>query len=87
MADGFPIPDYQWFKDGELLPGETRSFLYIQETLPEDRGNYTCIAINGGGETQSLPATLDIPGKHCVMYDAITWTIAKTSILKMVCKK
>lgn len=41
-----PTPSYQWFKDGEPLSGETQPFLYIHETTPEDRGNYTCLAIN-----------------------------------------
>ena len=35
-AEGYPPPTYQWFKDGELLPGETKRFLYIREVLPSE---------------------------------------------------
>ena len=55
-------PNYQWLKDGVPIAGETRSYLYIEETVPEDRGNYTCVAINGGGRDESEPARLKIPG-------------------------
>ena len=30
-AEGHPPPNYEWYKDGILIPGETRSFLYITE--------------------------------------------------------
>lgn len=62
MAEGSPAPSYQWYKDGELVPGETKEYLYIEETQPEDRGNYTCVAINEGGQVESDPAQLKIPG-------------------------
>ena len=62
-AEGSPAPSYRWFKDGVLIPGERQSFLYIQETSPQDRGNYTCVATNGQGQTESDPAKLNIPGK------------------------
>ena len=55
-------PNYQWLKDGVPIAGETRAYLYIEETVPEDRGNYTCVAINGGGRDESEPARIKIPG-------------------------
>ena len=64
MAEGHPAPTYEWYKDGVLIPGETISFLYIGETAPSDRGNYTCKATNSKAETdQSRPAKLDIQGR------------------------
>ena len=62
-AEGHPAPTYEWYKDGVLIPDKIESVLYIPETSPEDRGNYTCKAINSEGETdQSNPAKLDIAG-------------------------
>ena len=67
-AEGHPAPTYEWYKDGVLIPDETESVLYIPEPSPEDRGNYTCKAINSEGETdESKPAKLDIAGINIVM--------------------
>lgn len=65
-AEGSPAPNYQWFKDGAPIPGETRSFLYIEETSPEDRGNYTCSAINEEGQAVSDPGQIKIPGRFSI---------------------
>ena len=65
-AEGHPAPTNEWFKDGVLIPNKTESVLYISEPSPEDRGNYTCKAINSAGETdESTPAKLDIAGIRC----------------------
>ena len=32
IAEGRPAPSYEWYRDGVLIPGEIRSFLYILET-------------------------------------------------------
>ena len=67
-AEGHPAPTYEWYKDGVLIPDEIESVLYIPEPSPEDRGNYTCKAINSEGETdQSNPAKIDITGMMNVM--------------------
>lgn len=52
------------------IPGENREFLYIEEAEPEDRGNYTCVAVNEGGQDVSILTTLKIPGViiMCAMY-------------------
>ena len=57
-----PILNYEWFKDGVLIPGESKPFLHIQEMRPEDRGNYTCKATNERGRAESHPIWLIIPG-------------------------
>ena len=62
-AEGHPAPTYEWYKDGVLIPNEIESVLYIPDPSPEDRGNYTCKAINSEGKTdESKPAKLDIAG-------------------------
>ena len=59
---GNPPPTYQWLKDGDLIPGETRSYLYIADRSPEHRGNYTCRASNSQGNV-SEQANVDIHGE------------------------
>ena len=61
-ATGNPPPNYQWYKDGEPIIGETRSYLYITELLPEERGNYTCVASNSRGSS-SKDAKVDLQGE------------------------
>ncbi len=61
-AEVSSAPNYQWLKDGIPIAGEMKPFLYIEEIGPEDRGNYTCVAVNGGGRDESEPALLRIPG-------------------------
>ncbi len=63
-ASGSPSPGYSWYKDGELVLGETMSFLYISEAHPEDRGDYTCKATNDVGEDVSNPASVNVPGRY-----------------------
>ena len=63
-ASGSPAPTYEWYKDGILIPGEQSPFLYIAEVLPNDRGNYSCRAVNINGQRFSAPALLTIPGKQ-----------------------
>ena len=64
-AEGHPAPTYKWYKDGKLIPNKIESVLYIPEPSPEDRGNYSCKAINSEGETdESKPAKLDIAGTN-----------------------
>ena len=65
QADGNPIPTYEWYKDGVLIPGATRSSLHIQEVLPDDRGNYSCRATNSEGAILSGSTHVSIPGIKC----------------------
>ena len=65
-AEGHPAPTYEWYRDGEIIPGEILSYLYIPEASPADRGYYTCKAINPEDTTESTPGLLAIPGNlHC----------------------
>jgi hypothetical protein len=57
-----PAHSYQWYKDGADIPGERGAYLLIEEAVPEDRGNYTCVAINAGVREESQPTRLIISG-------------------------
>lgn len=41
--------EYQWFKDGEVLPGATNSTLIISYMLEGDSGTYYVVAKNNAG--------------------------------------
>ena len=77
-AEGHPAPTYEWYKDGELVPGESRSFLYIRELLPHNRGSYTCVAINSVGNGTSQEAELDIIGTECHPFGKVSLALYKT---------
>ena len=63
-AVGHPPPQYQWYKDDELISGAVLPYLYIPEITPSDRGSYTCVASNRAGEDESTPGTVTIPGVY-----------------------
>ena len=62
-AEGHPTPLYEWYRDDELIPGAALPYLYIPAASPEDRGYYTCKAINTQGVAESTPELLTIPGE------------------------
>ena len=69
-ATGVPPLTYRWYKDGQVIEGKIRSYLYIAEFSPEDRGNYTCEVINDQGKDESKGTLLTIEGMLTEMYCA-----------------
>ena len=70
IARGYPPPTLQWIKDGLPLAGETQPFLYLPEALPDDRGTYSCLAVNSEGTRESTSIELKIEGlqlEHAVL--------------------
>ncbi|MBO7390905.1 MAG: hypothetical protein J6U77_00210, partial [Verrucomicrobia bacterium] len=60
---------YQWYKDGELIPGATNSVLEINEVIGEDYGRYSVAVSNANGETLSYAAYLEpYPGGDTLTY-------------------
>lgn len=49
LRAGSPEITYQWYKDGELLPGQNRTVLEITNSEYSDAGSYVCIARNDCG--------------------------------------
>ena len=64
MAKGQLTPPIQWHKDGVLIPWETNPFLYLEEVLPSDRGNYSCARATSTTESNSI--LLDLVGMQSV---------------------
>jgi hypothetical protein len=54
--------NYQWRKDGFLMPLETNSVLSINNLILNDMGNYTVVVSNVYGSVTSAPAILTVTG-------------------------
>lgn len=54
---------YQWYRNGALIPGETRTFLLFAEPQAGDAGDYIVVLRNPGGSVTSETAkvTVDPP--------------------------
>lgn len=42
LALGSALPDFQWFKDGNILPGKTSNILVLNNITVSDTGDYYC---------------------------------------------
>ena len=72
QADGSPSPFYEWYKEGILIPGANLPSLRVPEALPDDRGNYSCKAVNSEGAIESGPTIVSLPGIIYTNYTCIT---------------
>ncbi|TRY54403.1 hypothetical protein DNTS_023681 [Danionella cerebrum] len=69
LAKGFPEPVTQWFKDGQLLNGNTHAglrvnshMLHIENALMSHEGQYTCVVTNSAGEDKrDFHLTIQVP--------------------------
>jgi hypothetical protein len=59
-ALGIPPFNYQWFKDGTTVVGETNRHLTFPAIAASDAGTYTVRVSNERGSVISLPALLDV---------------------------
>ena len=50
VTAGFPKPQLQWSKNGEVLE-ENSAVLVLREVTEKDEGKYSCKAINSGGSS------------------------------------
>ncbi len=57
-AIGTSKVDYQWLRNGQILPGETNATLVLPGAQPAQNGDYTVVARNRSGSLTSRPATL-----------------------------
>ena len=59
--------DYQWYKDGTLLPYERTSDIDIRRAQQKDRGYYHCIAVTTENNVTSNKAFIQVRGKVSCM--------------------
>lgn len=67
-ADGHPVPNIEWYKDGELLRNtgnrmtlSSGSLFFLHVMHNKDTGTYWCTATNIAGTAISRKATLSLP--------------------------
>jgi hypothetical protein len=53
IADGIAPLNYQWFKNGRKLHGETNAFFFLTNIRLTDAGNYSIVVSNTGGRVRS----------------------------------
>lgn len=60
IATGFPVPTYQWRKNGTAIAGATGPTLSLASTTSADAGNYDVVVTNALGTATSPAATLTV---------------------------
>jgi Immunoglobulin domain len=58
VVSGYPVPSFQWQRNGVDISGATGSSYTIPNVALGDAGNYTVIVTNNFGSTASNPAVL-----------------------------
>jgi len=56
QVSGFPVPSFQWYRNGAILPGASNDSIVIPSMSADDAGAYFCIASNSIGSVTSRTA-------------------------------
>src|SRR5215475_10090503 len=76
LASSGTTMTYQWYKDGNPIPGATSAIYSIQVTWSA-QGNYYVKITNGGGTVQSVTVTLTVLGPPSITTQPISQTVAQ----------
>jgi len=60
VASGYPLPTYQWRKDGANLAGQTVAMLQLKNIQISDEGDYEVIVSNPNGTVRSTIAKVTV---------------------------
>ncbi len=71
---------YQWYQDGNLIPGATGPILAVPSATPADAGVYTVVAGNFGGSVSTAPATLAVTGDPLPLTSWLTNVSVRTAL-------
>lgn len=63
-GDGFPLPTYQWKKDGKILGGQDMDELVLYNLGQSDQGIYTCVLKNELGEVETADILISLEGQN-----------------------
>ena len=73
-VDGWPFPEFQWYRNGKPLEGETGDTLFFDSIWPEDTGEIWVVAKNEHGEVKSdvveLSLTIEVDADLADALDA-----------------
>ena len=75
FALGWPLPTYQWRKDGVPIPGATDSWLSFAALTAVDAGDYTVAVTNPFGSLVSDPATLAVSTGAIIQFHPAPQTV------------
>lgn len=75
VANGYPNPSYQWYKDGTILSGQRNSTLNITNTSSNDAGSYSVTASNSMGSATSSTALLTVYNAPSIVTQPISQSV------------
>ena len=75
-AAGYPLPTYQWNKNGVAIPGATQPTFSIASVQRSDSGGYTLVVSNSQGSDTSAVAALTINYAPIITTQPLSQTIA-----------
>lgn len=55
---------YQWYRNGQILPGANRTTLYVPETSLDDSGTYSVVVSNSFGAASGRVARVDLHPRY-----------------------
>ena len=58
--EGTQPMQFQWRKDGEIIPGGTNPSYHVASAAASDAGSYTIIATNAAGSSTSIPVAVEV---------------------------
>jgi subtilisin-like proprotein convertase family protein len=79
VADGTPVPSYQWRKGGQPISGANASSYTILSPTANDTGSYDCVATNSCGSATSSPAALSVDGGPTITQQPASIAICATN--------
>lgn len=72
-ATGPPPLGYQWWFNGDALPGETTARLVLSKVVPAQAGDYSVTVTNLHGATNSAPAILTVTPPPIAGFSILTY--------------
>jgi hypothetical protein len=73
-ATAIPDPAYQWYQDGQIIPGATVAAYSIASAMRTNVGSYYVVVSNGSGSVTSSVATLTYTGNAAPVANPSTYS-------------
>jgi len=59
-VEAYPSPNFQWKRNGEIIPGAQSQIYFVNRVTSEDAGTYTCDVWNTFGKAEWTEALVSI---------------------------